>query len=311
MSEYSENNENMIENENVEAAVENAAEVVVETEAVSELVADDETVEDAPEAEVAPEQDAEPKTDVANLDDELFDKVNRAARLLRGRRDMMREEAEEDAARLRDLQRALKLLELKPRMEQKEMAELMGMRLRELNALMIEAEKHDIVARIEPEEEDMRKIVVFASEDAAELAEAMGNKRKKLIPTLSAESANEILSLLDQIIDPMVAMGLDADRGPRGGRDDRGPRGGFGGPRGGRDDRGGRGGFGGPRGDRGGRGGFGGPRGGRDDRGPRGGFGGPRGDRGPRGDFGPRGGRGRDDRGGRGGFSGNHRGGRF
>ena len=106
MSEYSENNENMIENENVEAAVENAAEAVVETEAVSELVSDAETVEDAPEAEVAPEQDAEPKADVANLDDELFDKVNRAARLLRGRRDMMREEAEEDAARLRDLQRA-------------------------------------------------------------------------------------------------------------------------------------------------------------------------------------------------------------
>ncbi|MDM8300250.1 hypothetical protein [Collinsella tanakaei] len=307
MSEYSETNVNVTENENEEVAVENTAEVVVETEAVSELVADDETVEEAPEAEAAEEQDAEPKADVANLDDELFDKVNRAARLLRGRRDMMREEAEEDAARLRDLQRALKLLELKPRMEQKEMAELMGMRLRELNALMIEAEKHDIVARIEPEEEDMRKIVVFASEDAAELAEAMGNKRKKLIPTLSADSANEILSLLDQIIDPMVAMGLDADRGPRGGRDDRGPRGGFGGPRGDRGPRGPRGG----RDDRGPRGGFGGSRGGRDDRGPRGGFGGPRGDRGPRGDFGPRGGRGRDDRGGRGGFSGNHRGGRF
>lgn len=307
MSEYSETNVNVTENENEEVAVENTAEVVVETEAVSELVADDETVEEAPEAEAAEEQDAEPKADVANLDDELFDKVNRAARLLRGRRDMMREEAEEDAARLRDLQRALKLLELKPRMEQKEMAELMGMRLRELNALMIEAEKHDIVARIEPEEEDMRKIVVFASEDAAELAEAMGNKRKKLIPTLSADSANEILSLLDQIIDPLVAMGLDSDRGPRGGRDDRGGRGGFGGPRGDRGPRGPRG----PRDDRGPRGGFGGSRGGRDDRGPRGGFGGPRGDRGPRGDFGPRGGRGRDDRGGRGGFSGNHRGGRF
>ncbi len=257
MSEYSETNVNVTENENEEVAVENAAEVVVETEAVSELVADDETVEEALEAEVAEEQDAEPKADVTNLDDELFDKVNRAARLLRGRRDMMREEAEEDAARLRDLQRALKLLELKPRMEQKEMAELMGMRLRELNALMVEAEKHDIVARIEPEEEDMRKIVVFASEDAAELAEAMGNKRKKLIPTLSADSANEILSLLDQIIDPLVAMGLDSDRGPRGGRDDRGPRGGFGGPRGDR----------GPRGDFGPRGGR-----GRDDRGGRGGF---------------------------------------
>ena len=248
----------------------------METEAADEAVEVEETETDGV---VEAADDAEPADETAaiapeNLDNELFDKVNRAARLLRARRDMLRDEVDEDAARLRDLMRALKLLELKPKMEQKEMAELMGMRLRELNALMIEAEKHDIVARIEPEE-DMRKVVIFASEDAEQLAEAMGNKRKKLIPTLSSDSAQQIIEMLDQIVEPLVAMGLDndRDRGPRGGRDDRG---GFGGDRGGRGDFGGRG-----------------------------------GDRGGRGNFGPRGGRGRDDRGGRGGFSGNHRGNRF
>ncbi|MBM6905095.1 hypothetical protein [Collinsella ihumii] len=311
MSEYSENDVTMTEND--EIAVEKTAEAdVVSADVTAEVEAEEpvaETVVES-EADVEKEEDAEDsKIAPENLDDELFDKVNRAARLLRGRRDMMREEAEEDAKRMNDLMRALKLLELKPRMEQKEMAELMGMRLRELDGILAEAEKNDIVARIEPEEEDMRKIVVIASEDAEELIAALGNKRKKLVPQLSAATAESLIEMLDQVIEPLVAMGLDSDRGPRGGRDDRGPRGGFGG----RDDRGPRGGFGGRGGDRGGdrggRGGF----GGRDDRGPRGGFGGGRGgDRGPRGNFGPRGGRGgRDDRGGRGGFSGNHRGGRF
>ncbi|HJG30699.1 MAG TPA: hypothetical protein K8U80_04810 [Collinsella ihuae] len=311
MSEYSENDVTMTEND--EIAVEKTAEAdVVSADVTAEVEAEEPVAETVvePEADVEKEEDAEDsKIAPENLDDELFDKVNRAARLLRGRRDMMREEAEEDAKRMNDLMRALKLLELKPRMEQKEMAELMGMRLRELDGILAEAEKNDIVARIEPEEEDMRKIVVIASEDAEELIAALGNKRKKLVPQLSAATAESLIEMLDQVIEPLVAMGLDSDRGPRGGRDDRGPRGGFGG----RDDRGPRGGFGGRGGDRGGdrggRGGF----GGRDDRGPRGGFGGGRGgDRGPRGNFGPRGGRGgRDDRGGRGGFSGNHRGGRF
>ena len=169
--------------------------------------------------------------------------------------------------------RALKLLELKPKMEQKEMSDLMGMRLRELNEILKEAEKNDIVGRIEPEDEDMRKVVVFASENAVEMAEAQGNKRKKLVAQLSAETAQQLLDELDQVIDPLVALGLDEDRGPRGGRDERGGRGGF--------DRGG---------DRS-HGSYG---------APRSGFGGRGGDRDRRGGFG-----GRDDRGGRGGFSGN------
>ena len=251
-------------------------------------------VEETPasEADDAAAEDAEPEVAPVDIDKELFDKLNRAARLMRSRKDVLAEEAEADAERLANLIRALKLLELKPKMEQKEMADLLGMRLRELDRLLAQAEKQDIVGRIQPEDEDMRAVVVFASEDAVAMAEAQGKKRKKFIPQLSSEDAEQLLALLDKVIDPLTEMGLDADRGPRAGRDDRGPRGGFGG-RGGRDDRGPRGGFGG--------------RGGRDDRGGRGGFGGPRGDRAGRGkQFGDRGGRGGrgGDRGGCGGFGG-------
>ena len=312
----------MFENSEIE-------ETMTETETI-ENVTETETAEvvEAGEIVASAETEAEKKDEAPmDLDDQLFDKVNRAARLLRNRRAQLAKEAEAEAERTAILIRALKLLELKPKMEQKEMSDLMGMRLRELNEILKEAEKSDIVGRIEPEDEDMRKVVVFASENAVEMAEAQGNKRKKLVAQLSAETAQQLLDELDQVIDPLVALGLDEDRGPRGGRDDRGGRGGFdrggrGGDRGGRSgDRGGRGGFdrGGDRGgrggfdrggDRGGRGGF--DRGGRGgfDRGgdrshgsygaPRSGFGGRGGDRDRRGGFG-----GRDDRGGRGGFSGN------
>ena len=310
----------MSENENME--LDETMDMVEQAEVEAEVATtEDADVEAAPaDAEVVENaEDAEGQTAPEDLDDKLFDKVNRAARLLRNRRAALAQEAEAEADRRRDLQRALKLLELKPKMEQKEMAELMGMGLRDLNAILAEAEKLDIVARIEPEEPDMRKVVVMASEDAEELIAAQAKKRKKLVPQISADSVEQLLALLDQVIDPLVEMGLDDDRGPRGGRDDRrggdrshgshgAPRMGFsggrGGDRGGRGgDRGGRGGFG---GDRGGRGGF----GGRDDRrgGDRGGRGGFGGDRGGRGGFGG----GRDDRrgGNGGGFRGN-RGGRF
>ena len=311
----------MSENENME--LDETMDMVKQAEVEAEVATtEDADVEAAPaDAEVVENaEDAEDHTAPEDLDDKLFDKVNRAARLLRNRRGALAQEAEAEADRRRDLQRALKLLELKPKMEQKEMAELMGMGLRDLNAILAEAEKLDIVARIEPEEPDMRKVVVMASEDAEELIAAQAKKRKKLVPQISADSVEQLLALLDQVIDPLVEMGLDDDRGPRGGRDDRrggdrshgshgAPRMGFSGGRGGdRGGRGGRGGFGDRDrgGDRGGRGGF----GGRDDRrgGDRGGRGGFGGDRGGRGGFGG----GRDDRrgGNGGGFRGN-RGGRF
>lgn len=281
----------------------------IENENVEEVVEASEAVEEAVEAEDVVEETAEEAAEEPSLDDQLFDKVQRAARLLRNRKFAMGREAEADAARASELMRALKLLELKPQMEQKEMSDLLGMRLRELDGILREAEEVGAVTRIMPEEEDMRAILVSANENAEELAASIGGKRKKLVPQLSQLDAEDIVALMDKLIDPLTEMGLDNDdRGDRGG--DRGGRGGFGG-RGG--DRGPRKDFGGRGGDRGGRGGFG-DRGG--DRGPRRDFGdrGPRkdfGDRGPRRDFGDRdrggrGGRGgfggRDDRGGRGGY---------
>lgn len=284
MSEYIEN-----ENENVEEVVE-ASETV---EVVEEAVEAEDVVEET--AEEASEEAAEEEP---SLDDQLFDKVQRAARLLRNRKFAMGREAEADAARASELMRALKLLELKPQMEQKEMSDLLGMRLRELDGILREAEEVGAVTRIMPEEEDMRAILVSANENAEELAASIGGKRKKLVPQLSQLDAEDIVALMDKLIDPLTEMGLDNDdRGGRGG--DRGGRGGFGdrggdrGPRRDFGDRGPRKDFGdrGPRrdfgdrdrGGRGGRGGF----GGRDDRGGRGGYG----DRGGRGNYGDRGGR--------------------
>ena len=282
-------------NENVEETIE-AAEVAEETVECNAPETESETAE--VEAEETVEEAAQAEDEPRGFDEDMFDKVQRAARLLRARRAVMGREAEARAARMEDLKRALKLLELKPKMEQKEMADLLGMRLRELDALLAEAEAADIVARIEPADEpDMRKVVVYTGEDAVTRVGILAKKQDTLVPSLTDEDAAQLLEMLSKIIDPLTAMGLDND-------DERGGRGGFGG-RGG--DRGGRGGF-----DRGGRGGDRGPR--RDDRGGRGGFDrggdrGPRrdfdrgGDRGPRRDFdrGPR----RDDRGGRGGFGGN------
>lgn len=234
----SENEEIMNETENETVAAEVEAVETVETEA----------------AEAAVDYD----------DEELMDKMQKAARLLRSRRFAISKEEEAKAERMANIERAIKLLDLKPKMEQKEMSDLLGMRLRELDGLMAEAEAADLVGRIDDAEGDMRKIVVFAAEDAAEGLVELANKKEKLLPELSYEEATELMAALDKVIAPLVAMGLDEDRGPRGGRDDRGGRGG---------DRGGRGGFGGNRGgygDRGGnRGGFGGNRG--NDRGGRGG----------------------------------------
>ena len=267
-----------------------------ENEIKDEAVVAEDVVEET--AEEASEEAAEEPS----LDDQLFDKVQRAARLLRNRKFAMGREAEADAARASELMRALKLLELKPQMEQKEMSDLLGMRLRELDGILREAEEVGAVTRIMPEEEDMRAVLVSANENAEELAASIGGKRKKLVPQLSQLDAEDIVALMDKLIDPRTAMGLDND--DRGGRGGRGGFGGRGGDRGPRKDFGGRG------GDRGGRGGFG-DRGG--DRGPRRDFG----DRGPRKDFGGRGprrdfgDRDRGGRGGRGGFGGrDDRGGR-
>lgn len=301
-----------IENEN---EIMDEATVAVEATEVAEV---EEAVDDeAGTAAAAEDADAEEAAEELSLDDQLFDKVQKAARLLRNRKFAMGREAEADAARASELMRALKLLELKPQMEQKEMSDLLGMRLRELDGILREAEEAGAVTRVMPEEEDMRAILVSANENAEEIAASLGGKRKKLIPQLSQLDAEDIVALMDKLIGPLTEMGLD--------NDDRGGRGGFGargGDRGPRKDFGGRGGDRGPRkdfGDRGPRRDFGdrGGRGGRDDRGGRGGFGDRDrdrkfNDRNARGGYGDRGGRGgygsRDDRGGRGGY-GDRRGG--
>ena len=299
MSEFENDEMNVTNNENVEEV---------------ELVEDEELIDlenDGVEAEVAvaPEEAAEKDTNEL-----LMDKVCDASRLLRMRRTALRREAEEGADKANALVRALKLLQLKPRMEQKEIADLLGMRLRELDAILADAEAKDIVARVEPEgEPDMRKVVVMADADAVERAQAEADKGEDLVPSLTSDELEQLFALLDKVNESLQAMGLVDEREERGGFGGRGgDRGGFrGGDRGGRGgfggDRGGRGGFGGRGGERGGeRGGF---RGGRDDRGGRGGFGGRDERGGDRGGF--RGGNdrggfrgGRDDRGGRGGFGG-------
>ena len=267
-------NENF-ESENIDDAMDDAIDETVES--CDEAEFDEEQVDD--EAEDA-EKDDEVEPD---YDATLLDKCNRAARLLRNRRNAINDAAEEKAGRVKDLVRALRLLELKPSMEQKEMADLLGMGVRALDEILAEAEEKDLVARIVPEDEDKRHVVVRAAEGAADEAEAAGVDAERYVPGLSDEELDELFAMLDKVIDPLVAMGLDNDRdfGGRGGNDrggfrgnDRGGdrRGGFGG----RDNRGGfrggndRGGFRGN--DRGGdrRGGF----GGRDDRrgGDRGGY---------------------------------------
>ena len=288
--------------ENDETLDETTTEVVEETAEVEAVENESENNAEAEASEPKAEEKAAEQTDA---NDVLFDKANKAARLLRCRRAVMRREQEEKGGKASALVRALKLLQLKPKMEQKEMSELLGMRLRELDAMMAEAEKNDIVARVEPAEPDMRKVVIMADEGAIERAEAFERKGEDLVPGLGEDDMAQLNALLDKVIDPLVAHGLDEDREERGGfgakRDDRGGRSGFrGNDRGG--DRGGRGGFGGrdSRGgfrgnDRGGdRGGF---RGGND----RGGF---RGNDRP----GDRGGyRGGNDRGDRGGYRGGNR----
>lgn len=276
-------------------------------------VDDDVTAEDEQDAEADDEATSDSDSDDAEeeqgVNEKLVAKVKRAENLLFRRRVSLERAAEENQGKASTLVRALKLLQLKPKMQQKEMADLLGMRLRELDAVLADAEKKDLVGRIEPEEPDMRKVVVFAEDDAIERAEAAERKGEDLVPGLSEEDAEQLLSLLDKVIDPLVALGLDEPREDRGrggfggrGGDRGGDRGGF---RGGRDSRGGFGGRGGHD-DRGGRGGRGGDRGGfrgnRDDRGGRGGFGG-RDDRGGR-SFDRNNDR-RDDRDSRGGFGGN------
>ena len=147
----SENEEIMNETENETMAAEVEAVETVETEAAEVEAAD----------EVSAEEEAEVVEAAVDYDDEeLMDKMQKAARLLRSRRFAISKEEEAKAERMANIERAIKLLDLKPKMEQKEMSDLLGMRLRELDGLMAEAEAADLVGRIDDAEGDMRKIVL-------------------------------------------------------------------------------------------------------------------------------------------------------
>ena len=203
MSEYSENDEIMTEDDEV------LADEVAEDEELDEDVIEDE-IDDEDDDE---DEDDEPES--IDYNDTLFDKCQRAARLLRNRKDMIRDEETEKNERVANLVRAVKLLELKPQMEQKEMAELLGIRLRELDAMMAEAEKNGIVSRVMPEEEDMRAVLVSAEEGASETASAQGREGVKLVPSLSDEELDEIFE--DTIVfhrESDTIVGSDKSRRP-------------------------------------------------------------------------------------------------
>ena len=113
----SENEEIMNETENETMAAEVEAVETVETEAAEVEAADEVSAEE--EAEVV-------EAAVDYDDDELMDKMQKAARLLRSRRFAISKEEEAKAERMANIERAIKLLDLKPKMEQKEMSDLMA-----------------------------------------------------------------------------------------------------------------------------------------------------------------------------------------
>lgn len=215
-------------------------------------------------------------------DDTLFmDELMKASRLMRQRQRMMGDERRDAAERDREGQRALKMLTLKPEMEQKEMAELMGTRLRALDELLAGLEKRGLVTRVQPEEPDMRIVRVSLTEEGrgASEGESVDSVEPALIPGFAEEDRRDLVELLKGLNAALEALGLrDEDRGPRGsfrGND----RGGFAGRHDDNRRSGGRGGFPGRDDRRGGdQAAY---RGGRDERGrDRGGFRGERNDRG-------------------------------
>lgn len=170
----SENEEIMNETENETMAAEVEAVETVETEAAEVEAAD----------EVSAEEEAEVVEAAVDYDDEeLMDKMQKAARLLRSRRFAISKEEEAKAERMANIERAIKLLDLKPKMEQKEMSDLLGMRLRELDGLMAEAEAADLVGRIDDAEGDMRKIVVFAPRMPLRAWSSLPTRRRSSCPS--------------------------------------------------------------------------------------------------------------------------------
>ncbi|MEE1272925.1 MAG: hypothetical protein UHI81_00315, partial [Olegusella sp.] len=184
--------------------------------------------------------DFEEKQQVEKSEDtKLVDALMKASRLMRQRMGAMADERRAAQEKGADKTRALKLLMLKDEMEQREMADLLDMRLRELDANLAEMEEAGLVERRLPEEEDMRAIAVSITEAGREACEqgVGADKDLPLAPGFADEDRAQLTELLEGLNAAFEALGLSDERPQRGARDDRGGRG-F---RGGRDDRGGRG----------------------------------------------------------------------
>ena len=100
----------------------------------------------------------------------LLDAAFKTARLLNRRVAAMEAVREKTAEKNAELVRALKLLDLKPQMEQAEMAELLGLRLRVLDRDMELLEQAGAVERVLPEEPDMRIVKVSVTDAGRALA---------------------------------------------------------------------------------------------------------------------------------------------
>ena len=106
----------MSENEEIMNETENET-MAAEVEAVETVEKEDDEVEGA--AAVYDEEEVEAVEAAADYDDEeLMDKMQKAARLLRSRRFAISKEEEAKAERMANIERAIKLLDLKPKMDQ-------------------------------------------------------------------------------------------------------------------------------------------------------------------------------------------------
>lgn len=144
--------------------------------------------------------DFEEKQEVEKSEDtKLVDALMKASRLMRQRKGAMIDERRAAQEKSADQTRALKLLMLKDEMEQREMADLLDMRLRELDANLAEMEEAGLVERRLPEEEDMRAIAVSITETGREACEQGVNADKDLplVPGFADEDRAQLIELLE------------------------------------------------------------------------------------------------------------------
>lgn len=176
----------------------------------------------------------QPVTVEKDEDTKLVDVLMKASRLMRQRLASLSEERKEAEEKKNDQVRILKLLQLKPKMTQKEMAELLGMRLRILDEVLSEMQQSGYVNRELPQEPDMRAVAVSLSSAGRDAVEqgSLASDKKELVPELSQEDRQDLIDLLSEVNSALESLGLSdenrsshSDRGfdtNHGGRDGRG-----------------------------------------------------------------------------------------